>query len=82
MIRWTCALVVSSVLSGFAFLLLTGEYVNEGPVLVPVVPDHGLHVGDVFILAGWAVALALLLVLTRTHRRPERDASLQRGGAC
>ncbi|MGY1670982.1 hypothetical protein [Geodermatophilus sp. SYSU D00710] len=74
MSRWTCAVVVGVVLSGFTVLLLTGEYVSEGPILVQVVPDHGLHLGDVFVLAAWAVAMALLVVLVRTHRRPPGDA--------
>ncbi|MGY1608872.1 MULTISPECIES: hypothetical protein [unclassified Geodermatophilus] len=81
MSRWTCAVVVGVVLSGFTFLLLTGEYVSEGPILVRVVPDHGLHLGDVFVLAGWAVAMALLVVLVRTHRRPAGDGSPPRNAA-
>ncbi len=72
--RWSCAVAVGSVLSGFAFLLVTGEYANEGPVLLQVATDHGLHLGDVFVLAGWAVAMTLLLVLARTHGSPARDA--------
>lgn len=57
MLRWLSALVVAAVLSGFAVLLLTGQYVNEGPVLVRLTRTHGVHVGDLFILLGWAAAL-------------------------
>ncbi len=73
MIRWVCALVVGVILSGFAFLLVTGEYANEGPVLLEVAPDHGLHLGDVFVLTGWLVAMVLLVVLTRSRRRRTGD---------
>ena len=66
MIRWACALVVGAVLSGFAFLLLTGRYSNDGPVLLTLGRDHGLHAGDLFVIAGWAVAMAALVVLA-TH---------------
>jgi hypothetical protein len=69
MIRWSCALVVGAVLSGFAFLLLTGRYINDGAVVVTLSARHGLHVGDLFVLAGWAVAIAALGVLASGARR-------------
>lgn len=75
MLRWLSALVVGAVLSGFAFLLLTGRYINDGPVLVTLSSDHGLHAGDLFVLAGWVVAMVSLGVLVRRERRlgpPER----------
>lgn len=64
-LRWLCAAVVAVVLSGFAFLLVTGRYLQDGPVIATVTRSHGLHEGDVFIGAGWAgamVALGLLLL--------------------
>jgi hypothetical protein len=64
MMRWLYALVVGVVLSGFAFLLLTGQYIREGPVLLSVTRDHGLHAGDLFVIAGWLVAVAALVLLT------------------
>ncbi|MGY1719860.1 MULTISPECIES: hypothetical protein [unclassified Blastococcus] len=72
MLRWLCALVAGAVVSGFAFLLVTGEYRNEGPVLLTIVGNHGVHAGDLFILAGWAVAVLALLVLAAAPcpRRP------------
>ena len=57
MLRWLLALVVAGVLSAFAVLLLTGEYVNDGPVLVRLGEDRGIHLGDLFVLTGWAAAL-------------------------
>ncbi len=69
MVRWLCALVTAAVLTGFTFLLLTGQYVNDGPVVARVTSDHGIHAGDVFVVAAWAVAMLGLLVLTlRPHR--------------
>jgi hypothetical protein len=62
-IRWLCVLLVGGVVSGFAFLLLSGRYINEGAVLVTVAPGHGLHKGDVFVIGGWAVSMLALLVL-------------------
>ncbi|WP_336033482.1 hypothetical protein [Geodermatophilus sp. FMUSA9-8] len=70
MLRWTCAAVTGAVLSGFAFLLVTGNYINDGPVLVRLSVTHGLHLGDLFIGAGWLVAMLMLLVLARPDRRP------------
>lgn len=70
MLRWLYTGIVATILSGFTFLLLTGHYINDGPVLVRVAPSHGLHAGDVFVMAGWAVAMAALGLLTRRPSRP------------
>ena len=67
-IRWLCALVTAAVVSGFAFLLLTGEYVNDGPVLLRLSRNHGLHAGDFFVVAGWAVAVLALAYLSASRR--------------
>jgi hypothetical protein len=64
-LRWLSALVPAGVLTGFAFLLVTGHYLNDGPVLIRVAEDHGLHEGDLFVLAGWLLSLAVLAVLAR-----------------
>ncbi len=70
MLRWLFALVLAGIVSAFALLLLTGQYINEGPVLVPLSEDHGIHEGDLFIATGWATALlsegGLLLAGRRT----------------
>ena len=65
MLRRLCALLVAGIISGFTFLLLTGDYVNDGPVVVAVTESHGLHAGDLFVIAGWAVALGALALLAR-----------------
>ncbi len=70
-LRWLLALVIAGIVSAFAFLLLTGDYINEGPVLVTLSEGHGIHEGDVFVVTGWATALlseaGLLLVGRRTR---------------
>jgi hypothetical protein len=68
-LRWLYALTVAGILSGFAFLLLTGSYINDGPVLVRLTASHGLHAGDLVILAGWVVGMAALGLLTRQAGR-------------
>ena len=72
MLRLLCSSVVGAVLSGFTFLLLTGEYINDGRVLLSLAGSHGLHIGDMFVLAGWAVAMAALAALTRCSGRVGR----------
>ncbi len=69
MLRWLCALVVGGILTAFTFLLLTGRYINDGPVVVAVTSSHGVHAGDIFVLAGWAVAMAALGHLVRERGR-------------
>ena len=56
-LRWLCALFVGAVLTGFTTLLVTGRYINDGPVLVRLTATHGLHLGDLFVLVGWVVAM-------------------------
>jgi hypothetical protein len=68
MARWLYVLVIGAVLSGFAFLLLTGQYVNEGPVVASVSREHGLHAGDLFVIAGWVVSVAALVGLATSPR--------------
>lgn len=67
------ALVVAAVLTLFAVLLLTGRYINDGPILVRVDDAHGLHAGDLFIIAGWVAAMASLGLLL-TSRGPVRSS--------
>ena len=46
------------VLSGFALLLLTGEYARQGPILLSLSATHGVHRGDVAVVLGWALGMA------------------------
>ncbi len=69
MLRLLLALVLAGIVSAFAFLLLTGEYINDGPVLVPLSEDHGIHEGDVFVVTGWAAALLSEVGLLLAGRR-------------
>jgi len=64
------AIVIAGIVSAFAVLLVTGEYVNDGPVLLRLGPDHGIHLGDVFVVTGWAAALLseAWLLLVGSHR--------------
>ena len=68
------ALVVGAVLTVFAVLLLTGRYINDGPTLVALTDDHGLHAGDLFVIAGWVAAMTALVLLTMS-RAPARPST-------
>ncbi|MGY1684746.1 hypothetical protein ACI8AK_04050 [Geodermatophilus sp. SYSU D00867] len=81
--RWLFALVTAAMLTAFAALLVTGRYYNEGPVLVRVTAEHGLHRGDVFVVTGWAagmLSLAGLLLLSRSRRAVRVPGAPRRSG--
>ncbi|MGY1594289.1 hypothetical protein ACI79D_20120 [Geodermatophilus sp. SYSU D00708] len=71
MLRWLFGLVVAGVLTAFAVLLLTGQYLNDGPVVLRLAEDHGIHRGDVFVVCGWAAALLSEAGLLLTAGRRE-----------
>ena len=68
-LRWLCVLVAGGILSAYTFLLLTGRYINDGPVVIALSRGHGLHAGDLFVLAGWCVGMGALAWLARRPRR-------------
>ncbi|MQA34005.1 hypothetical protein [Modestobacter roseus] len=72
LIRWAAAGVVAVVLTGFAFLLITGTHRKEGPVVLALSYNHGVHLGDLFVFAGWAVSLLALLLVTALPDRAPR----------
>ena len=78
MLRWFYAVVVGGILSGFTFLLITGHYLKDGPVLITVAQGHGLHAGDLFVFAGWAVGMVALALLAG---RPDRVGGRALGSA-
>lgn len=65
MLRGLLALGVGGILTAFTFLLLTGRYINDGPVVIELSESHGLHAGDLFVIAGWAVGMVALVQLAR-----------------
>ena len=68
------ALLNAAVVSGFAVLLLTGDYIREGPVVLTLSAAHGIHRGDIGIVAAWALAMMGLATCLR-RPRPRRDAT-------
>lgn len=72
MLRWVSGTVAAIVLSGFTLLLLTGKYREEGPTIASVSATHGLHQGDLYVIAGWLVAMLAVayLVLLPHGKRP------------
>jgi hypothetical protein len=76
-LRWVGALVAAGVMSGLVLLLLTGHYIDEGPVIATFTRTHGLHEGDLLVLVGWFVGMAGLVtaVLAPDERRRRRTPS-------
>ena len=61
-------MTAAGVLSGFAFLLVTGTYSNDGPTVAEVSPGRGLHAGDFLVHTAWAVGMLAILLLTVLRR--------------
>ncbi len=59
--------LVLQVLAGAAWLLLDGPL--EGPVLLPVSPEHGLTLGDLVALPAALVVTCLLVLRARDEHR-------------
>jgi len=74
-VRWPGGVLVTVVLTWFALLLITGHYIDEGPVLLQVTRQHGLHEGDIFVMLGWLVAMVASVVLVATSGAPRRRES-------
>ena len=45
-------------LSVFAFLLIAGAGPWAGPIVLDLGGNHGVHAGDLPVLAGWVVGVA------------------------
>ncbi|QXG74634.1 hypothetical protein KUM42_12125 [Modestobacter sp. L9-4] len=75
MFRWAGALLAVGALSVFAVLLLTGDYIREGPVLVTLSATHGIHRGDLGVVAVWALGVIGVLVGVLSPRRGAHDPS-------
>ena len=61
--------MIGAVVTWFSLLLVTGEYSEEGAVLFAVSSEHGVHKGDLMVIACWAVSIVALLVLTASPSR-------------
>jgi hypothetical protein len=56
------------VLTALALLGVAGQYPFEGPVVLVLSADHGVHLGDLAVGVAWAVASALVVVLAVRSR--------------
>ncbi|MGY5882450.1 hypothetical protein [Modestobacter lacusdianchii] len=71
-LRWLGASVAVAVLTAFAYLLVTGRYADEGPVLLVLRPGRGVHRGDLFVVAGWVLGVSAVLTAAASAGRRER----------
>lgn len=68
---WTATATAVVVLSAFYVLIVSGRVVTEGPVVLVLTRTHGVHLGDLFALGAWGLAVGVLLAsaLAGAHRR-------------
>lgn len=52
--------VVLGVLSVLALAVVVGDHRFQGPVVLPLTWEHGLHLGDVLVVLAWTVCAGLV----------------------
>ena len=72
-LRAAVGLVVATIVSAYAYLLVRGEYIREGSVVLTLSEDRGwgIHRGDILIAGGWLVAMIAIATLV-WDRWPDR----------
>lgn len=72
-LRAAVGLVVGVITSVFAYLLVRGQYIREGPVVLLLSEERGwgIHRGDMLIAGGWLVAMIAIATLV-WDRWPDR----------
>lgn len=70
--HWLTTAVTSAVLTAFAVLIVSGRVVTEGPVVLVLSRTHGVHLGDLGVLAAWCAGVAAPLArgLRRASSKP------------
>jgi hypothetical protein len=70
-LRWTLGLVAAGILSGFAALLLHGQYFHEGAVIFTISANHGwgIHHGDILVAGGWLIGMIAVVTLVLDGRQ-------------
>ena len=73
-LRAAVGLVVATIVSAFAYLLVRGQYIREGPVVLALSEERGwgIHRGDILIAGGWLIAMIAIATLV-WDRWPPRD---------
>ena len=57
-------------MSGLMLLVVTGHYIDEGPVIATFSKTHGLHRGDLLVLGAWLVGMVALATAVLAPARP------------
>jgi len=56
------------ILTGFAAIMMVARRTGMGPSLVELTSEHGIHAGDLPVLALWLVGLVCGALLLRDSR--------------
>ena len=58
--RALMGLVVVGVLSALALAVVVGDHRFQGPVVLRLTPQHGMHLGDAVVVVAWALCVGLV----------------------
>jgi hypothetical protein len=61
----TTAVTVGCFVTAFIVALIVADYPDEGPILVAFSDTHGIHVGDLVLVAVWVMMTAGLVAIWR-----------------
>src|ERR671913_1426504 len=73
-LRAAVGLVAGVIMSVFAYLLVRGAYIQEGPVVLLISEERGwgVHRGDILVAGGWLIGIIAIATLV-WDRWPLRD---------
>ncbi|MGY1801847.1 hypothetical protein ACI78T_01045 [Blastococcus sp. SYSU D00922] len=69
MLRWSSAVVLATLLTAAAVLLVTGDHALDGPVVWRPDYGHGIRAGEIAVFCGWVVGMTATATLLLRRRR-------------
>jgi hypothetical protein len=70
--HWAATAVAVLVMTAFAVDIISGRVVTEGPVLLTLSRTHGIHLGDLYVVAAWLLGAGTSVIHSLRQQRAGR----------